>query len=216
MQDNWQRARVIREDGVSGKVVTATTGASGTTMLIVQFEDGGRIVVTPDMLTTQANGSYRLRLAASQLELKDEIVIPVIAEELAVSKEQVERGVVRVHKRVETHEATLDVGVTSEEVTIERLPVNALVEGAAPQVREEDGVIVIPVLEEVLVVEKRLLLREEVRLTKRTSSSSQPQTVTLRRETVEIERSALDDMTQADSVRAGEEMFPTGDNEKQI
>ena len=209
MQDNWQGARVIREDGVSGKVVTVTTGTAGTTMLVVQFEDGERLAVAPEMLVAQADGVYRLLWAGSRLQLEDEIVIPVVAEEVAVGRQQVELGVVRVHKRVETHEATLEADVTSEEVTIERVPVNALVEGAAPQIREEDGVTVIPVLEEVLVVEKRLLLREEVRLTKRATTSSTPQTVTLRRETVEIERSALDGLNQADSIRAEEEASST-------
>ena len=173
-------------------------------MLVVQFEDGERVAVAPEMLIAQADGVYRLLWAGSRLQLEDEIVIPVVAEEVAVGRQQVELGIVRVHKRVETHEVTLEADVTSEEVTIERVPVNALVEGAAPQIREEDGVTVIPVLEEVLVVEKRLLLREEVRLTKRATTSSTPQTVTLRRETVEIERSALDGLNQADSIRAEE------------
>jgi stress response protein YsnF len=49
-------------------------------------------------------------------------------------------------------------------------------------------VLIIPVVEEILVVEKRLLLREEVRLSKRLTTTSVPQKVTLRREVVDIER----------------------------
>ncbi len=121
-----------------------------------------------------------------------EIVVPLLAEEVVVGTEEVARGVVRVHKRVETRQETVDVPLASDEVTVERVPINTLVEGDAPQIREEDGVIVIPVLEEVLVVEKRLLLREEVRLTRRSTTTSQPQTVMLRRETAEVERTPLD------------------------
>jgi stress response protein YsnF len=72
------------------------------------------------------------------------------------------------------------------------VPINAFVEGAAPQVREEDGIVIIPVLEEILVVEKRLYLREEVRLVKRVTEATSPHTVSLRREVVEIERIAPD------------------------
>jgi stress response protein YsnF len=54
--------------------------------------------------------------------------------------------------------------------------------------REEDGVTVIPVYEEVLVVEKRLVLREEVRLTTRREPVPGPDRVTLRRQRVEVDR----------------------------
>ena len=117
----------------------------------------------------------------------------MVAEEILIGTEQVTRGVVRVHKHVVTEEKTVDAAVSAEEVVVERLPVNQLVEGAAPQVREENGTVIIPVLEEVLVVEKRLLLREEVHLSKRTTRSRAPQTVTLRREVVDIERSDADE-----------------------
>ena len=207
MQENLQGAPVIREDGVMGEVVAAATTATGAEVAVIAFADGARVAVSPQMLEAQADGVYRLLLAAAQLApngataeritaeritAEDEVVIPVIAEEIAVSRQQVARGVVRVHKRTETHTATVDAPLTSEEVTVERVPVNALIEGAAPQMREEDGVTIIPVLEEVLVIEKRLLLREEVHLRKRATTANAPQTVTLRRETVEIERSAGD------------------------
>lgn len=127
-----------------------------------------------------------------QEQMQEQLVIPVVAEEATIRREEVVRGVVRIHKRVETHEETLAAALTSEGVTVERVPVNALVAGDAPQMREEDGVLIIPVLEEVLVVEKRLLLREEVRVTRQVTTTSSPQTVTLRREIVEVERAAPD------------------------
>jgi uncharacterized protein (TIGR02271 family) len=192
MQEPTQGTPVIREDGMAGKVVTMTA-AAGATMLVIQFDDGSRVAVAPDMLAAQADGVYRLLLAASRLALDDEVVIPVIEEEIVVSKQQVERGVVRVHKRVETREETVDTSLLNEEVHVEHVPINTLVEGAVPQIREEGGVIIIPLLEEVLVVEKRLLLREEVRLAKRATTYSAPQTVTVHREIAEIERTPLDD-----------------------
>jgi uncharacterized protein (TIGR02271 family) len=118
------------------------------------------------------------------------LVIPVVAEELTVEKRQVTRGTVRIHTRVETREEVVDEPLRREEVTVERVPVNNLVEGEAPMPHYEQEVFVIPILEEVLVVQKRLLLKEEVRVTRHRTTVSKPQQVTLRREVVEVERVA--------------------------
>ncbi|MDB5301088.1 MAG: hypothetical protein JWO87_2751, partial [Phycisphaerales bacterium] len=59
-----------------------------------------------------------------------------------------------------------------------------------PEVRREGDTLIVPLVEEVLVVEKRLVLREEVRVTTRRSQTHQPQRVTLRSEEAEIERIA--------------------------
>lgn len=118
----------------------------------------------------------------------DELVIPVVAEELTVETTRVARGSVRVHKRVDTREETVDAPVVHEDVVIERVTLNVPVDGAAPEPREEDGVLIIPILEEVVVVEKRLILREEVRVSRRRTTTNASQVVTLRREVVEVER----------------------------
>ena len=60
--------------------------------------------------------------------------------------------------------------------------------------RHEGDVTIIPLIEEVLVVEKRLLLREEIRVSRRKTTVNNPQVYTLRREDVQVER---DDETQA-------------------
>jgi stress response protein YsnF len=78
----------------------------------------------------------------------------------------------RVQTRAEIHDAVVDLPSVREEVVIERLPMNTFVEGEAPRQREEDSVLVIPVLEEVTVVETRLMLREIVRVSKRRVSTS--------------------------------------------
>jgi stress response protein YsnF len=62
------------------------------------------------------------------------------------------------------------------------------VEGPISAHSEEDTLI-IPVLEEVLVVEKRLLLKEEVRITTRRVETHAPKRVVLRREEATVERS---------------------------
>src|SRR5690242_7283045 len=90
---------------------------------------------------------------------EDEIVIPIVAEDVSVETARVMRGAVRVHKRVETTEQTVATPVVHEEVVVERVAIDRrIVEGAPPQPREENGTLVIPVLEEIAVVEKRLVL----------------------------------------------------------
>jgi uncharacterized protein (TIGR02271 family) len=191
MQEKLLGASVMREDGIEGKITNVTTNG-GTAVVIIRFADGAEVAVAPEMLSPRQAGAYQLALSTPRLtptsEAEGEIVIPVLAEEVMVGKQQVTRGGVRVHKRVATREEVVDAPISAEEVLVERLPINAFVSGDPPQVREEDGVVIIPVLEEVLVVEKRLFLREEVRLTTRITQSSVPQTVLLRHEVVDIER----------------------------
>jgi uncharacterized protein (TIGR02271 family) len=116
------------------------------------------------------------------------IVIPVVSEELEVETHHVARGGVRVSTRVEIRDQTIEIPCVHEEVVVERVPVNTIVEGDAPQVTEEGDVLIIPVLEEVIVVEKRLMLREFVRVTKRRTTTTAQETVALRHQVVDVER----------------------------
>jgi stress response protein YsnF len=64
----------------------------------------------------------------------------------------------------------------------------------APEIREEGDVLIVPILEEIMVVEKRLVLKEELRIRRTRSTRPERQTHRLRRETVAVERP---DITQA-------------------
>lgn len=74
-----------------------------------------------------------------------------------------------------------------EEVVVERVAVGRLVDGPVAD-RQEGDTLVLAVVEEVLVVEKRLMLKEEVRITRNSTERVQREAVTLRREEVEINR----------------------------
>ncbi len=67
------------------------------------------------------------------------------------------------------------------------MPINRVAEGPT-LVRYEGETMIVSVLEEVLVVETRLLLTEELRITTRRTDTHQPVPVTVRREDVTIER----------------------------
>jgi stress response protein YsnF len=64
-------------------------------------------------------------------------------------------------------------------VEIDRTPIGRQID-ALPAVRDEGDTIVIPIVEEVLVIERRLLLKEEVRVRRVRSTERHQESVTLR------------------------------------
>ena len=117
----------------------------------------------------------------------EEVVMPVIQEELQIKKQPVETGRVRVTKRVHEHDELVDVPIVREEVEIDRIPVGRLLDGPV-SVGQEGETLIIPVVEEVLVVEKRLRLKEELHVRKRQIESQTPQRIRLRQEEAIVER----------------------------
>ncbi|WP_133501410.1 YsnF/AvaK domain-containing protein [Cognatilysobacter terrigena] len=116
-----------------------------------------------------------------------ELVVPVVQEELEVGKQTVDTGVVHVRTVTQTHDEIVDMPLQREDVVIERVaigrPVDALVE-----VRYEGDVTIVPVHEEVLVVERRLVLKEELHIRRRVSTLQSTQTVPVRRQDVDVEQ----------------------------
>jgi uncharacterized protein (TIGR02271 family) len=117
---------------------------------------------------------------------RDEI-IELAEEQLRVSKREVERGRVVIRTQVEEREEIAEAALRQEDVTVERVPIGRMIE-TAPPMREEDGVLIVPVLEERLVVMTELVLKEEIRITKKSRTEVVREPVRLRSERVEIER----------------------------
>lgn len=119
------------------------------------------------------------------------VVIPVVEEQLEIGKREVETGRLRLQKRVSELEQTVDEPLFADEITIERVSINRFIDEPTPrriEVEDEGETTVIPLFEERIVVQKRLFLREEVRITKRRIERRAPQIVTVRREEVTVER----------------------------
>ena len=164
--------------------------------VVVQAESDQRVLVPTDLLVPQPDGSYALPVRLAELEPagseprvhQDEpLVVPVAVEELEVQKRVVETGTVRITKVVHERETTVDEPLVRENVAISRVPMQRVVEGPIPM-REEQGTTIISVVEEVLVVEKRWMLREEIHIRKQRTETHQPQPITLRSEEVQVER----------------------------
>lgn len=117
-----------------------------------------------------------------------ELRIPVAQEELQLGKRVVETGRgVRVHKTVTEEVLRIDEPLLHQDLEVEHVPINAWVEGPVPTQRQEGDTLVVPVLEEVLIVEKRLRLKEEIRITAKAGVRVASEQVVLRREQVEVE-----------------------------
>jgi uncharacterized protein (TIGR02271 family) len=112
--------------------------------------------------------------------------LPLVAEVLSVGKEAIVTGGVRVSTHVTEHLETVDALLLRDEVTVERVPINRQVT-EVPQPYQGGDTWVIPILEEVLVVEKRLVLKEEVRIRRTQTEVHTPQTMTVRAEEAVIE-----------------------------
>jgi len=120
--------------------------------------------------------------------LSDDIrVIPILEEVLDVRQRRVETGRVRITKIVHEREEEVNAPRVREEVTIERVTLNRMVD-APISMRQEGDTLIIPLLEEVVVREKRLMVKEELRITKRRIEEHTSQLVMLRREEVVVER----------------------------
>jgi len=120
---------------------------------------------------------------------QENLRIPLVEEQLTVGTRVVESGRgVRIHKTVLEQPVTIDERLARDEMTVEHVPVDRIVAlDEAPVTRYEGDTLVVPVFEEVLVVERRLRIKEELRITRIRHEERYQDTVSLKAERIEIE-----------------------------
>ncbi len=116
--------------------------------------------------------------------------VPVVQEEAWVEKRIVDTGRgVRIHKTVAEHPCQIDERLLRDEVQVSHVPVDRIVPlDQAPATRYEGDTLVVPILEEVLVVERRLRIKEELHITRTRHEEHHAETVLLKSEQVSVER----------------------------
>jgi len=121
---------------------------------------------------------------------QDPLRIPVIAEQLAVGTRSVDTGRgVRIHKTVVEQPVTIDERLAREEVEVRHVPVDRLVAPEeAPTTRHDGDTLIVPILEEVLVVERRVRIKEELHITRIRREEHHQESVVLKAEQVSVER----------------------------
>ncbi len=113
--------------------------------------------------------------------------IPLAEEVLHLSKQEVSTGKVRVHTLVDTEEKFVRETLEQRSVEVTRVPKNEVVD-VVPTVRTENGVVIVPVLEEIVVVETKLVLKEEVHIRTNVSQDTVEFHVPLRKQRAVVER----------------------------
>jgi uncharacterized protein (TIGR02271 family) len=202
-----KRARTLvltDRDGLRGTIDEQDAGWDDERgQVLVRLEDGRQALVPADELRHGGDGSLYLPFSLSELTQVSPraqggqraaggrgdgaVVVPVVAEQLEVEKRKVEGGGVRIRKTVTEREEVVDEPLMREEVQVKRVPVNKVVDGPVA-VRHVGNTMIVSLLEEVLVVEKKLMVKEELHITKEEVESYRPQRIRLRTEEAVVER----------------------------
>lgn len=142
-------------------------------------------------MTAQLPLDDRPRLNSHALVSVDgPVTLRLHTEEAVVSKRE-RRTLVRAATTTAIREELVEADLEQVRVIVDRVPIGRIVE-AVPPVRVEGDVTIMPVVEEELVLVRRLVLKEEVRLRTVRTVSQHAETVTLRKQSVAITRTPLD------------------------
>lgn len=170
----------------------------------VRLASGARVQLAAGLVEARPDGSLATRVsfadiadgrsapaapiaAAAEPERGPTETFQEVREELRVSKAVRETDRIRVSVHTATTTETVTEPVWSEAVEVRRVPVGETVT-EVEDVRSEGGVTIVPVYEEVFVVERRLVLRERLHVTLRREETEARETITLRHQTVEVDR----------------------------
>lgn len=123
----------------------------------------------------------------SEIEKQPDATIALAEEHLTVGKRTVETGRVRVRVLTDTETVTARASLFDQAVEIKHVPVGREVT-QVPETRQEGDTTIIPVLEEVMVVEKRLVLIEEIHIRKVVTQSDVEQPIVVRRQKADVVR----------------------------
>src|SRR5215203_1833226 len=119
------------------------------------------------------------------LEDEDELRVQRTEEELRAGTREREAGAMRVRKRVRTDREQLRVPTRHEEVSVERVPVEGGREASEAEIGEDE--VTMPVTEDEVVVEKRPVVKEEIRVRKDVVEDEELVEEDVRREEVDVE-----------------------------
>ena len=121
----------------------------------------------------------------------EDLRIPLPVEEVSVSRREIKRANVQIALNTRTREQLIAEELTHFRVEIERFSIDQTVE-AVPPIRQEGDITIIPVVEEVVIVERRLVLKEEVRVRRVSTKEQHQETVVLRQQEAVVTREGPD------------------------
>ena len=221
-------AVVETSDGRLGTVeeVLARPETGELMSLLVRGEAGGERITVPAELVESIPSRRQVRLRVGRDQVRadvgrgateaqqtaatgGQVRVPIAEERLETSTRPVQLGEVLVHKFVDRREEVVRQPLRRDAVEIERVRASRPVEGPVGP-REEGEWLIVPVVEEVLVVQKRLIVTEEIRIRRRPVIEEQEIRETIRRERVEIEDTSGRAVPRDARARDAERDAPSG------
>jgi uncharacterized protein (TIGR02271 family) len=175
-------------EDIDGIVATIHGVSIDESSLIGRLPDN--TVVTVPIQFLKAKNNQRYILSRSFQDFTDEILIPVVKEEPVIKKRKVDRTRIKIKKSVTEEPKSVQENLASENYDIKRMPLGEIRETPA-EVRIEGDVTIIPVQEEILVTQKKILVREEIHIRKFKSEKTENVTVNLKKEEVTIDRKKI-------------------------
>ena len=202
-----------------GASVEATDGPVGTVKSVIAWPSTGEIwyllvrdedslIAVPAELIAEVVSPTEVRLGTTRETVRRRVTsadrvadvgerrerealrVPIHEERLRVDVQPVDLGEVRIHKTVERVPAITTRTVEHDEVEIERVRLDRLLDQPVEPYQDGEWTVV-PVMEEVLVITKQLVLTEEVRIRTRRVSEEQEVYEELRRERVSVDDATL-------------------------
>ncbi len=113
--------------------------------------------------------------------------IPLARESVKISKRVRKAGTVTIRKLVHEQIEPVEIDLADGTVEVQRVPMDRFVDGPVAD-RVEGDTLIVPVVKEVVVVEKRLKLVEEIHITRKWAVRRYREDVVVRSEDVKIER----------------------------
>lgn len=121
----------------------------------------------------------------------DDVLLPLVEEEARIGKVRILTGRVAVRTQVETVNEIASATLEEQQVTVTRVPVNRPI-AEAPAIRTVGEVTIVPVVEEIMVIEKRLVLKEELHIHRSVTTQRIDVPVALKKQQAVIERVEID------------------------
>ncbi|MDQ2785044.1 MAG: YsnF/AvaK domain-containing protein [Chloroflexota bacterium] len=185
--------------------VIAATAAEEGALRVAWDGDGETVVplstctITDERIMVQfasdAESGNGARPGAMVMD-RNSVTVPIIEEEIITETIWRESGSVMIRLRAEDLPRTFTEQTEHEELMVEQVDIGrVLADGEVVEPRQEGDRHIIPIVIEEAVIVKRRVLAHEMHITKRTVSATQTMETTVRRMYPEIESGALADRT---------------------
>lgn len=179
--------------GADSRTVVSADGSRGTLLeggdadrVLIDFA-GSRLRFPRELISEDSDGTLRLDLRLPDPD--ERVLVPIVEEQIRTGTTTI-RERVTVSKSTDERSEEIDIPLEHEQIEIRRVPVEREVD-SPPAIRTEGDTTIVPVLEERLVIQKRIVLKEEIHLTRVRTRERHRETVALRSERAEVSRSLV-------------------------